>query len=507
MLRQFSGKGTIALLTTLLLGGCAISPVTLTEDEVTAGAQDKLARVTSEQEPIAGSIDLYNAMARALKYNLDHKVEIYESSLRVRELDLAHFNLLPNVVANAGYAGRDNPLASSSFNLATNTQNFGASTSQDQRLRTGDLTFSWHVLDFGLSYIRARQAADKALIAEESRRKVVHRLMEDVRTAYWRAFSAQKLVGKLAQLERRTRTAIASASALSDDRTTSPITAITYKRELIEIQRILQELQRELSVAKFQLAALMNVKPGAHFTLVAPAAGTQLALPASDGDGMVRLAIENRPEIRDVEYRKRINANEAHAALLELLPGVQLFAGPNYDSNAFLLHEHWLSWGAKASWNVIKVFQYPARREVVHGQDAVLDQRALALTMAIMTQVHVSRARLAHFKREVEIATAYHTTQQELVQSIRSEHAANKVSEQTLLREELNGAVGEVRLDIAKSGLQGAYANLIASMGLDPRSGDVSRYGSVAEIAAALRHGGPVPAPTGAPVKLAAQKE
>ena len=217
MHRRLSRKGVIALLTTLLLGGCAISPVALTEDEVTAGAQDKLARVTSEQEPVTGAIDLYQAMARALKYNLDHKVEVFESSLRVSELDLAHFNLLPNAVANAGYAARDNHLASSSLNLVTNTPNFGASTSQDQRLRTGDLTFSWHVLDFGLSYIRARQAADKALIAEESRRKVVHRLMEDVRTAYWRAFSAQKLVGKLAQLERRTRQAIAGASALSDD--------------------------------------------------------------------------------------------------------------------------------------------------------------------------------------------------------------------------------------------------------------------------------------------------
>ena len=121
MLRRIPGKGVIALLTTLLLGGCAISPVALTEDEVTAGAQDKLARVTSEQEPITGSIDIYQAMARALKYNLDHKVEIFESSLRISELDLAHFNLLPNVVANAGYAGRDNPLASSSFNLVTNT--------------------------------------------------------------------------------------------------------------------------------------------------------------------------------------------------------------------------------------------------------------------------------------------------------------------------------------------------------------------------------------------------
>ena len=42
MLRQFSGKGTIALLTTLLLGGCAISPVTLEKIGVIEEADTQL---------------------------------------------------------------------------------------------------------------------------------------------------------------------------------------------------------------------------------------------------------------------------------------------------------------------------------------------------------------------------------------------------------------------------------------------------------------------------------
>ena len=494
MKRRATGMGGLALLSAVLSGGCVVNPNALTHEEISASAHEKLARVTSDQEPVTRAIDLQEAMARALKYNLDHKVEVYETALRTAELDLAHYNMLPNAVASSGYAARDNFAASSSLNLLTNTPNFGYSTSQDQRTRTADLTFSWSVLDFGLSYVRAHQAADKALMAEEQRRKVVHRLMEDVRTAFWRAYTAQSLQRKLITLERRTKSALAGSSALAGDRTTSPITALTYRRELIEIQRLLQELQRELAIAKFQLAALMNVAPGTPFTLLAPSAGPASSAMSLAPAELIHIAIENRPELRDVEYKKRINEREADAALLEMLPGIQLYGGPNYDSNSFLQHHQWLGWGAKASWNLLKVFQYPARHNLIEGQERALDQRALALTMAIMTQVHVSRARVAHFRHEIETANAYQQTQQELLRAIRAEHDANRVSEQTLLREELNAAVGQVRLGIAKASLETARANLLSSLGLDPPLEGLSPKSSIAEIASVLRRNGAVPA-------------
>ncbi len=507
MHRHAIGMGGLALLSTFLIGGCAISPIPLSSDEIALGTQDKLARVTRHQEPLSGPIDLPQAMARALKYNLDHKVEVYETALRQTDVTLAGANGLPSLVASSGYASRDKVSASSSYNLLTGTQNFGYSTSQDNHDKTSDLTFSWSVLDFGLSYVRAHQAADKVMIAEESRRKVVHRLMEDVRTAYWRAWSAQKLSSRLMTLERRTRSALARSSQIAGDRTTSPITALTYRRELIEIQRTLQEMQRELSIAKFQLAALMNVVPGTPFTLTAPQAmPASSAIAASPGE-LVTIALNNRPELRDAEYKKRINAREADAALLEMLPGIQLFAGPNSDSNSYLLNHNWLGWGAKASFNLLRVFQYPVKQELIDGQDKALDQRALALTMAVMTQVYVARARIVHFSREVEIAAAYSKTQQELLRTIQAEHDSNRVSEQTLLREELNASVGLVRLDIARISLETAKANLLSSAGLDPRADGLSPTSSVAEIANVLRRGGAVTASNSAPLTLAKLKE
>ena len=67
-------------LAALIVGGCAIHPEALSVTELSEYAADKQWRVGVDQEPVEGSVGLYEAMARALKYNLDHHVELMEVS-------------------------------------------------------------------------------------------------------------------------------------------------------------------------------------------------------------------------------------------------------------------------------------------------------------------------------------------------------------------------------------------------------------------------------------------
>lgn len=486
-MRSASFRSTYVSVVALIASGCVIHPVPLEDASLNDAASRNQSQVTADQEAVGNNVDLYEAMARALKYNLDHRVEIAEKSVRRGELDLSHFSMLPNAVANSGFAARDNFNASSSFNLTNNLENFAASTSQEKRIGSADIGFTWNILDFGLSYVRARQSADKVLVQEELSRKVMHRIVEDVRTAYWRAVSAERLMQRLKSLEGQTRTALAETRALYTSRQTSPITALTYERELVEIKQKIGEIQRELNTAKAQLAALMNVRPDTPFKIVLPARGkTSLELKAGLKE-MISTAVFNRPELRELEYRLRINEHEADAALLELLPGLQMYAGSNYDSNDFLLNAEWLNWGAKASWNLIKVFNYPARREVVERQDELLKTRGLALTMAVMTQVHVSRIRFLHAKKELDTAAEYLNVQTRLVEQMRTEAAADRISKQTLIREEMNTLVAEAKHDIAFATLQNAYANLFSSMGLDPYAWELDRTQSVSALATQLK--------------------
>ena len=73
----------------LAVTGCSVNPKPLSRSELALSADDYRLRVTANQEPLNGPVGLYEAMARALKYNLDRRVEMMETALRGRELQLS----------------------------------------------------------------------------------------------------------------------------------------------------------------------------------------------------------------------------------------------------------------------------------------------------------------------------------------------------------------------------------------------------------------------------------
>jgi len=170
----------------LMVAACTSVPQPITNQEALNNAASVRAEITSQQEPVTQSISLYEAMARALKYNLDHNVAMMEIDLAQSDFDLSRHDVLPQIVANGGYYGRINEAGASSLSLISGRESLEPSTSTDRNVWSGDLTMSWNVLDFGLSKIRSEQLADETLIYEERRRKAIIQIMEDVHRAYWR---------------------------------------------------------------------------------------------------------------------------------------------------------------------------------------------------------------------------------------------------------------------------------------------------------------------------------
>jgi outer membrane protein TolC len=187
----------LMILASIDLSSCAVKPIPLTREEVRSRMQEDRAVLTKDQEPVSDALDLYDAMARALKYNLEARVELMHKMLAQTQLDLSHYAMLPRLAANAGFDGRDNFTGGVARSLITGQQQIQPFTSSEKNIFSADLSLSWNVLDFGLSYIRAKQAADDVLIAEEERRRVANRVMQEVRAAYWRAVSAERILPSL----------------------------------------------------------------------------------------------------------------------------------------------------------------------------------------------------------------------------------------------------------------------------------------------------------------------
>ena len=482
----------LAALTTVAvigLSSCAIKSIPLTTDEVRSRVHEDRAVLTKDQEPVSGPVDLYEAMARALKYNLDARVELMHKMLAQTQLDLSHYAMLPRLAANAGFDGRSNFAGGLAQSLITGRQILEPFTSAEKNIFSADLSLSWNVLDFGMSYIRAKQAADDVLIAEEERRRVANRVMQDVRIAYWRAVSAERMLPSLKMLDEWVKSALEKAQAIQDEKLSAPLVPLQYKLDLLNAQRFIQQLFRELSTAKLQLAALINLPPGqeqAMVLMVPEREARTLKLPF-EMSVLEERALEARPELRMIDYRRRINAHETKAAILEMLPSLNLLVGGNYNSNSFLFNNHWAAYAARASWNLLNMFRYPARAKTIEAQDKVLHTQNLALTMAIMSQVHVSVAQVALARKETSTAALYHDTQSQITEQTRLAWRSARLSEQAVLRERVNQVAAQLRYDAAEAELQTAWASLLAAVGEDVLPHDLTQEQSVSDLALELR--------------------
>ncbi|MEB0151238.1 TolC family protein, partial [Pseudomonas sp. CCC2.2] len=79
-------------------------------------------------------------------------------------------------------------------------------------------------------------------------------IVQDVRSAYWRAVAAERLLTQIDSLMARVDQAQSNSQSMSEQRIGDPIQALGYQRSLIEATRQLQEQRRALSLAKTELS-------------------------------------------------------------------------------------------------------------------------------------------------------------------------------------------------------------------------------------------------------------
>ena len=388
-------------LLSLAISGCAVTSQPIERTVSEARAKSDLQSMFADQEPLSGPLTLHEAMARAVKYNLEARLKVMEEALAQRQVDLATFDMLPRMAVSAGYAGRNNVSASSSQSLNTGTQSLEPSTSQDRDRGVADLTMVWNVLDFGVSYVSAKQQGDQRLIVQERRRKVVHTIIQDVRSAYWRALAAERLLTQIDQLMARVAEARANSQQLSEQRIGDPVQALSYQRALIEATRQLEEQRRALSLAKTELATLINLPLGTPLTL---AAASDYPVPELNisWTQLEQEALTNRPELREQDYQARIRAAETRKAMLRLLPGLEFSAGGHYDSNTFLVNQSWADYGVKVTWNLFNVLSAPAAIDVAKAGEEVAQARRQAMSIAVLAQLHVANANFREAQRQFQ---------------------------------------------------------------------------------------------------------
>lgn len=453
----------------LLISGCSVVPKPILPEYIKEDAKNNLEYLNKISQPITKAVTLDEAITRAIENNLSKKLDLLSSALAEQKIDIVAFEALPSLTTKAGYGKRDNYAASGSVpftNGEPGDQTDSYSVSQDKSSKTAGVAFSWDILDFGLSYVRANQQADRFLIAKEKERKSIHNIKEEVRSAYYQAVSADELLKNINPIMKEAQAALLDSENITKFNLESPIKSLTYQRELLEVIRSLNTLEENLIKSKIELAKLMGLKPGTHFELSEKIQDKyELPIVEIPVEELERYALENRPELQESRYQERISQDEVKAVMLKMLPGIELNAGYSNDNNKYLLNNNWISYGANVSWNLMSVFNARLNHKLAMTQIELAKEEKLALSMAVVSQVHLSLLDFEQAKKEYKLSEKYFGVAKEIYKIIENENALDVNGNLSLIKEKLNYLISNLRLSSSYGKVQNSYGKIISSVG------------------------------------------
>ncbi|MBF0613114.1 MAG: TolC family protein, partial [Magnetococcales bacterium] len=453
----------------LMLAGCAVTPQPLEQQEVNHRAKSDRQILFASQEPLTGPLTLHQAMARAIKYNLNNRIQLVEEMVASGQMDAAFYSMLPGINANAAINHRNRYSATTSESISTGRESLELSKSQEKTRTTSGAMFYWNLLDFGVGYTQLHQQGDQYLSAIERRRRAIQDVLRDVNQAYWQALSAETLQKPTEELLSEARKALDDSVKLEKKGLQPADKAMDYQQELLERIRQLLALRKQLDTAKTRLASLINLEPGSSFTLDKSEAGKHTLPPvAGNLTTLEEMAMAHRPELRERDYQKRVAALEARKALLRLLPGIEINLSQNYDSNKYM---HWNNWGEaslRISYNLLNLFSAKTSLKNAETQMELEEARRLALAAAVLAQVHLSNQQYYHAREELTVAENLHSLNKRRMERSQAAQKANNSDPLEVIRNKANALLSEIQKDMANAEAQNSLGMIYHAVGKDP---------------------------------------
>ncbi len=462
----------------VLASGCAQlqppSPKPLQDSDIQAQLTLDRAAVQRDVQPLGAKLTLNEAIARALKYNLERRARMLEQALAAEQFDASRYDMLPKLLASAGYVARDSDRISRSTKLDGTPVGTDPLLSQSRNRALYGLELSWSVLDFGLARYSSEQAGDRLLAAAERRRKATHQLVQDTRVAFWRVASAQRLHDDVQASLKLADEAMADARQVEAEKLRSPLESLRFQRQLTENMRLLEAIEQELTTARFELAALINAPVMQQTTLAIDEempVGDPLAL---SPEAMEDLALAQNPELREQLYQRRIAATEARKVIARSYPNVSFNIGPRYDTDRYLVNNGWTEASVQLSYNLFNLLAVPAQKRAAEAGIALADQRRLAAHVATVAQVHVAREQLIGARRQFERADALWQLDDKITRQLTSREEAKAGSKLERVAAQTTAIVSLLRRYQALAQLHAAQSKLQATLGVDllPDSSD-----------------------------------
>lgn len=407
------------------------SPVSYTDwDRAIRVDVDLQTMYASTPRKIEKPIDMYMAMALALKYNYTRRVINYQESLL--EVGKSPINRLPEIFSSAGYV---------------NTENSNAMDSE--------LKLAWNILDVGTVYYQTQDSWYKSSVAYEQSRKVIHNLLQETRVLYWKSLTAQRLLPVIDDMIEYMTLDVDELNAKSNELASTgkslSMDELVKKREFMEAIKKLSAIKRDLETSEVRLASLMGFHPTTQFTLVGKEYGNfELPELKSSLSEMEWLALTNRPELR---------VRDLVTDVSEVQSSFRIFTDPgaNYQKDPAYYNRRWAKKAKEIGMSVFEDVKNPSESELEN-------LRRQRMTTLILTQVYVSWARYMSALEDYQISHELANVSEDIAEDTTIQDGSKaKVSQLEAAR----AIEDEAKAMLAYVDLQDSLGNLYSTIGMD----------------------------------------
>lgn len=449
------------------LTSCALNVKPQTVNERYTEAKKDINDLFQAQPRHHVTLSFYDALSRGLKYNLDYRIKLANNALQLDQFKLATFAMFPALNTSGSLYTRNNDL--SSFGTTLTGQPTDVLNSTPRTLRSARVAGSWNILDFGLSYVRAKQQGNRYLIAQEEARKQLQKLTQDILTAYWDAYSAQQLMVTTREFEKQLFHAKLQLETAMRDRLIPKENILSYQEALLEGNRRMVQLKYKYDKAMYDLKHLLNLPLSINIYLLQPPSALRRAQNLSDlnFEKLDAITLVLRPELSGQSYQKRIAQWGTKIAILQSLPGITLNQGWNYNSNKFLVNRIWIDKSVDVAWNLLNIVSLPTSFDSAKSQIQYERLKLMALTMTVLTE---TRYAYSHYENLIE---EYHVAQQQtgnamaLYNLTRNRERASLASHQQVLLSRIRTLAAKMDEELLLSDLSTAFGELYLSAGFD----------------------------------------
>lgn len=324
------------------------------------------------------------AMKRNLDLFLKERELMVQREIATRDL----FKILPTLSLNGELSGRDAKVVDRSKSLLTGIVGPG-SIGREQATKTFDVSMAWSIVDFGLSFYRARQEHNRSLTICLTHKRTRQNLILDIVREYWRGVVAREAVTSAELILKDAEARRHELRKQVESKIIDEIEGLRHIDRLLSVHVELQGFEREYQSAKTELSSLMGILPSVTFELaidVHPDAKTVLPTITE----MEEEALLHRPELMAQDMEEHIAADDVRAAMLELLPNVSLFTGYDYDGDFYLLHNDWVSAGARVAYDLLNIPQHIKNTEAQRNRIMLVRESRLKISLGVITQVHLA---------------------------------------------------------------------------------------------------------------------